>query len=212
MKSEVDHKFLILLLASVFNPAYLRTASSFRDTCQDVEIVTRKEWAARPFWRNWTMKLPVNHVIIQHTVTSFCYTKPQCIRKVQAMQNDHIDNQAWGDIAYNFIVGGDGRIYEGRGWSRTGTHSINFNTNSIGIAFIGNFMKDKPTKNMLDAVLNLIECGVQSGYLTPTREIHGHRDVGCTLSPGDKLYAIIRTWDNYKGGQIRDYDCQENRT
>jgi hypothetical protein len=29
----------------------------------------------------------------------------------------------WGDIAYNFMVGGDGAVYEGRGWDKQGAHS-----------------------------------------------------------------------------------------
>lgn len=32
------------------------------------------------------------------------------------MQTFHIESRGWGDIAYNFLVGGDGSIYVGRGW------------------------------------------------------------------------------------------------
>ncbi|KAG8176295.1 hypothetical protein JTE90_011279 [Oedothorax gibbosus] len=145
-----------------------------------------------------------------HTVSDPCRTKPQCMRNVQFLQDFHMDNRGWSDIGYSFMVGGDGRIYEGIGWTETGAHSINFNTNSIGVAFIGDYSEAEPSKKMLDATLNLIECGVKKGYLTPTREIHGHRDVTCTKSPGDKLYAIIRKWKNYKGGRIPKYDCSGN--
>ncbi|XP_054713387.1 peptidoglycan recognition protein 1-like isoform X2 [Uloborus diversus] len=116
--------------------------------------------------------------------------------------------RGWWDIGYNFLVGGDGRIYEGRGWNRTGAFSVNFNTNSIGLSFIGNFNNDVPTQSMVNAALNFIKCGVQKGTLTPTREIHGHKDVSCTESPGNKLYAVIRQWDNYKGGRMPLYNCK----
>ena len=37
------------------------------------------------------------------------------------IQNAHMGKK-WNDIGYNFIIGGDGRIYEGRGQHR-GAHS-----------------------------------------------------------------------------------------
>jgi N-acetylmuramoyl-L-alanine amidase len=38
----------------------------------------------------------------------------------------------WDDIGYNFLVGEDGNIYEGRGWTQTGAHCIGYNSKSIG--------------------------------------------------------------------------------
>lgn len=43
------------------------------------------------------------------------------------------------DIGYNFLIGGDGRIYEGLGFGIRGEHAPRYNSQSIGIAFIGNF-------------------------------------------------------------------------
>lgn len=36
-------------------------------------------------------------------------------------------------------VGGDGKVYEGRGWNKHGSHAIPYNGKSIGICFLGNF-------------------------------------------------------------------------
>ncbi|GFS90412.1 peptidoglycan recognition protein 1 [Trichonephila clavipes] len=118
-------------------------------------------------------------------------------------------NAGWWDIAYNFLVGGDGNIYEGRGWFHTGSHAVNYNTISLGLSFMGNFNKDEPNEAMLNATLNLIKCGVRKGYFSPTREIHGHRDVACTESPGDHLYAVIRNWEFFKGGRLPNYYCRK---
>ncbi|GIY81427.1 peptidoglycan recognition protein 1 [Caerostris darwini] len=196
--------FSILLCTAV-------SANDDHSTCDDVEIVKRNEWNARPSVRSKPMKLPIGHVIIEHTVSPPCKTKPQCARNIQFLQDYHLDYKGWGDIAYNFLIGGDGRVYEGIGWKNQGTHSINFNSMSVGIAFIGNYMEVTPNQTMIDAAVNLMKCGVKKGYMTPTYEVHGHRDVSCTLSPGDKLYTIIRTWDNYKGGRLPLYDCSESR-
>lgn len=43
-----------------------------------------------------------------------------------------MDVNGWSDIGYNFVVGEDGLVYEGRGWSTVGAHAPNFNSNSIG--------------------------------------------------------------------------------
>lgn len=54
-------------------------------------------------------------------------------------QNEHINNKKWSDIGYNFVVGEDGNVYEGRGWGKKGAHSIPFNSKSIGICIIGDY-------------------------------------------------------------------------
>lgn len=51
-----------------------------------------------------------------------------------------MNEKNWGDIGYNFVVGEDGNIYEGRGWSKHGAHSVSYNSKSIGICLIGNFV------------------------------------------------------------------------
>lgn len=38
-----------------------------------------------------------------------------------------------------FAVGGDGKVYEGRGYNKVGAHAPRFNGNSIGICLIGDW-------------------------------------------------------------------------
>lgn len=41
----------------------------------------------------------------------------------------------------SFLIGEDGLVYEGRGWNFTGAHADHvWNTMSIGISFMGNYM------------------------------------------------------------------------
>lgn len=54
-------------------------------------------------------------------------------------KNEHMNNKGWSDIGYNFVIGEDGNVYEGRGWGKKGAHSIPFNSKSIGICIIGNY-------------------------------------------------------------------------
>jgi len=66
----------------------------------------------------------------------------------------------WDDIGYNFLVGEDGNVYEGRGWDTVGTHAKGYNSKSIGIAFIGHFNDRIPNNAAINAAKQLISCGV----------------------------------------------------
>ena len=40
----------------------------------------------------------------------------------------------WNDIGYSFLVGGDGKVYEGRGWNHVRAHTSGYNSEGIGKA------------------------------------------------------------------------------
>ena len=136
-------------------------------------------------------------MIISHTVSDFCYTQSVCTKRVRLTQTYHIESQHWADIAYNFLVGGDGLVYVGRSWEYEGAHAFNWNNISIGISFIGTFNDLAPTKNQIFAAQKLIELGVKEGKITKDYILLGHRQVSKTLSPGDVLYKIIQTWPHW---------------
>lgn len=48
-------------------------------------------------------------------------------------------------IYFSFLVGGDGTVYEGRGWGIVGAHAKENNHDSVGIALLGNFNSKKNT-------------------------------------------------------------------
>ena len=53
-----------------------------------------------------------------------------------------MNHNNWSDIGYNFLVGEDGNVYEGRGWSKRGAHAPTYNAESIGICVIGDFTSE----------------------------------------------------------------------
>ena len=48
-------------------------------------------------------------------------------------------HKGWSDIGYSFLVGGDGNIYEGRGWDRVGAHTSGYNSVGLAWSYIGSF-------------------------------------------------------------------------
>lgn len=86
------------------------------------------------------LSLPVPFVVVHHGgMRKYCTTMGECAAIVRSYQNYHIDFNGWNDIGYNFLVGEDGNVYEGRGWEAVGAHAPTYNTRSIGICIIGDF-------------------------------------------------------------------------
>ena len=62
---------------------------------------------------------------------------------------------------------------------------------------IGDFTNRVPNDAALNAVKQLIKCAHDNHKITPNYTLRGHRDVGQTACPGDKLYELIKTWPHY---------------
>lgn len=50
-----------------------------------------------------------------------------------------MNSNGWDDIGYNFLVGEDGNVYEGRGWDNVGAHAKDFNSQSMGVCILGTY-------------------------------------------------------------------------
>ncbi|XP_057580552.1 peptidoglycan recognition protein 3-like isoform X2 [Hippopotamus amphibius kiboko] len=160
-------------------------------------IITRSAWKARQTHCR-AMKLPAKYVIIIHTVGATCNISMDCQIRIRDIQSYHMDTQDFCDIAYHFLVGQDGGVYEGVGWHIEGSHTYGYNDIALGIAFIGNFVEKPPNAAALEAAQNLIQCSVAKGHLAPNYLLVGHSDVSNVLSPGRALYNIIKTWPHFR--------------
>lgn len=117
-----------------------------------------------------------------------------------------MDKNGWSDIGYSFLIGGDGRVYEGRGWGVVGAHTRGYNSNGVAFSFLGDFSLNAPNAKMLDAANKLIQCGIAKGMISRSYSLHGHRDANCTACPGNALYDIVKTWPHFKG-RLKKFTC-----
>lgn len=120
-----------------------------------------------------------------------------CIEHVQDIQKFHIESRGFNDIAYNFLIAGDGFVYVGRGWDYQGAHTKGFNANTICIAFIGNFDKYSPIVSQLNQAQKLLEEGVKLNKIAANYNLYGQRQLTATQSPGTYLYNFIKTWPHW---------------
>lgn len=68
-----------------------------------------------------------------------------------------MDSNGWSDIGYSFLIGGDGNIYEGRGWNVLGAHTQGYNSVGYGVCFIGSFTDVLPEQVSVDIFFELAE-------------------------------------------------------
>ncbi|XP_053687820.1 peptidoglycan-recognition protein LC-like isoform X3 [Sabethes cyaneus] len=157
-----------------------------------LRIVTRNEWLAQPPKEDLELlKLPVHKVIIAHTATEGCSTQTACTYRMRFIQNIH-NEMDFGDIGYNFLIGGDGNVYEGRGWLKKGAFLVGQNSKSEGIAFIGDYQRKQPTADQMGLLDSLLANGTRSGFLVDDFKLYGARQWQATISPGDMLYEQLK--------------------
>ncbi|XP_013378923.1 uncharacterized protein LOC106150586 [Lingula anatina] len=167
-----------------------------------LQFMPRAGWGARhsqhvlePFHH-----LPLNTTIIYHTASIECTTNELCCSVIQKIQLDHMETfHHWDNIGYNFLIGEDGVVYEGRGWDFIGAHTPTWNKKSIGIAMIGNFCDHKPNNIAMEALINLLKYGVYLGKLDPNFSVLGQCQIRERQeSPGKYLYDVIRKWRHWR--------------
>lgn len=125
------------------------------------------------------------------------YFQSECVLRVRLIQMFHMESRGWNDIGYNFLVGGDGSAYYGRGWDQEGAHTLGYNKYAIGIAFIGTFNTKPPPRQQIEACQKLIKRGVALGKIAKDYKLFGHRQLSSTLSPGDKLFELLKEWPHF---------------
>ena len=163
-----------------------------------LRIVNRRTWLAQPpVKRSNPLQHPVPYVVILHTATESCYAQADCVFIVRHVQTFHIESNGWNDIGYSFLVGGDGNVYEGRGWDTEGAFALGYNRRAIGIAFIGTFVSELPVPKQLRAGQQLIDLGVKLGKIARDYKLLAHRQLSSTESPGLAFFELLKTWPHW---------------
>jgi N-acetylmuramoyl-L-alanine amidase len=195
-------------------------------------VVSRPAWGANEdlrFTNATTEKCtrtfyPTEKLIVHHTVT--VNDDPDPAATVRAIYYDHVVNRGFCDIAYNFLVSSSGQIFKGRysgpqntknqdtltgenaqGLGVTGGHTAGWNSGTMGIALLGNYVSTPITEPARQALVNHLAWEAErhgldplattaftnpSGGATKTApNISGHRDWTPTACPGENLYQTL---------------------
>ncbi|XP_017066752.1 peptidoglycan-recognition protein SD [Drosophila eugracilis] len=164
----------------------------------EVPIVTRAEWnATHPNGPLDSMETPLPRAVIAHTAGGGCTDDVTCSQAMRNLQSYQMNRLKFSDIGYHYLIGGNGKVYEGRSPNQKGAFAAPNNDGSLGIAFIGNFEEQSPTQEALNVANKLLEHAVKQAQILEDYKLMGHSQVSATRSPGKVLYSIIQQWPNW---------------
>ncbi|KAL4647374.1 peptidoglycan-recognition protein SC2-like [Arapaima gigas] len=166
--------------------------STTRASKKSLMLVSRNQWGAVMPLRKESLQDCAELAVIHHTALWSCCGPQDHLIQLRHIQKLHMQDRGFDDIGYNFLIGHDGTVYEGRGWGVIGAHAKGHNHNSVGIAFMGNFNDEAPSSAALSSIQQLLQCGVVLGHVHPTYTLLGHRDLGDTECPGHLLYKQLQ--------------------
>lgn len=193
----------------------METATQLTSTTVDYPLfVPREGWNAMEPTTPPVPTVPALVFVGKHTGGKTCATRAECVARVQEIQREDME-KGLADISYNFLIGGDGRIYTGRGW---GVQNEGRN-DSVDVALIGDFNVEVPTNDMVVLVRRLENKGPREGGLNYANyRAVNHNQTEPTDSPGVHLFARLASsgyfhyssavcYRNVSGGFEIDYQC-----
>lgn len=162
----------------------------------------RGDWQARNEYEIINLKLPVPYVLIGHSAMEHCTERYACIRNVMLIQSEHI-GKGWVDIGPNFLVGGNGLVFEGRGANVVGAMVRSWNLNGISVMFLGDYMTAEPIEAQFDHVKVLLQALVDKEILRPDYTMYGHCQVqGAVKPPGINLLRKLHTFEHWNSSNV----------
>ena len=183
-----------------------------------LRVVTRAAWGANESIVKGTTQYTgsVQALFVHHSAGSNSYSCSESPALLRGIQAYHVHSKGWNVIGYNVLVDKCGTLYEGRRGGITrpvlGAHTYGFNTDSAGIAVLGNYASIGVPAVTRIAIAQVaaykmsmygvypggrvtLTAGVTAKFPRGTRvsmaRISGHRDAVQTECPGNSLYAQI---------------------
>lgn len=160
------------------------------------------------------------HIIVHHSGSASVSDDFPAV--VRSYWDFHVNINGWDDIGYNWLIDGNGVVYEGRGSGTQGAHFSCMNAETTGICMIGNFETATPSPTAISTLEQLIAWEACDKMIVPAdssnhitsgallAHISGHRDgndlpnsCSNTVCPGENLYPLLPTIRQ----NVRDKAC-----
>lgn len=114
----------------------------------------------------------------------------QEVRRLEGIDAYH-RSLGWQGFGYSAMPCQSGRVYEGRGFFRSGAHTKGRNTKALAYVLPGNGDRTAMSDAAIDAAASWLREGVEAGALTEDFTLSGHRDYSSKSCPGDKVYPQL---------------------
>ena len=121
---------------------------------------------------------------------------------VDMIHNMHITERGWAGIGYHRYIRLDGTVYQGRPDNAIGAHCQGCNTNTLGIAFEGNYDQRSEMPEAQFKAWCEVKADLCNKY--GNMPVYGHREKGSSECPGtnfplNKVKAANFTNSNTQG-------------
>jgi hypothetical protein len=206
---------LLTGLRRAAHTAVVSVAPAWGASASQPRIHTRAEWGGNQCPTRGVHYGRVRAAVVHHTVTANEYTRDQVPAAMLAICRFHRNTNGWNDIGYNFVVDRFGRIWEGRDGgideAVLGAHAQGYNSQTTGIANLGEFTETPQSEAAIAAMARLIAWKLPNHGVRTTGTVRmtsaggasaryphgstrrfphiiGHRDTGLTACPGEQLY------------------------
>jgi N-acetylmuramoyl-L-alanine amidase len=163
------------------------------------KILPRSQWDHRSSYDELKVEnsnlLPAFNLIIHESSSPSCSNETMCSIQMRNILNFHMHSRGLKDIGFNFCIGNDGCVYEGRGWHQQSEGgNADYNLYSLSLCFIGTFDTILPSFRAFLTVQELILCGINKGFIAPHYALIGHRQISVQDSkdPGDALFRELK--------------------
>jgi hypothetical protein len=196
------------------------SAGVWSPTVTQPAIITRAQWGADESLRKDFAGYgqTIKAAFVHHTTGASGYSSADVPAMIRAIYAFHTQTNGWSDIGYNFLVDRFGRVFEGR-WGGMdqpviGAHTGGFNTDSVGVAALGDYELNAVPSTVVAAFGRIIgwKLGLYGrdpygrttltsgegdnnryplGQVVEFNVVSGHRDASNTLCPGKNLYPLL---------------------
>jgi hypothetical protein len=130
----------------------------------------------------------ITHVTLHHTGDARPLAPEDDVpAKLRALEAWGARERNWWDVPYHFLLGLDGRIYEGRDFRYAGETNTAYDPRGhFLISVVGNYERQEPTPAQLSAIADLMAWALREFDL-PLERIGGHYHYAETGCPGRHL-------------------------
>jgi hypothetical protein len=214
-----------LLAATALVGGRHRTVDALGPAVPAVEVLPGLRIYPREAWgADLPAKAPIQpetprFLLVHHTASPNNYANPiSVIRTTYMWHTSHDPTKGWPDVAYEFFVGRDGDVWEGRTGALAGPVMASATGGSQGFAqlvcMLGDFTSTVPTPAAQASLVKVLawmadRCGIDTapgattsfvsrgsqrwpaGTRVTTRTIAGHREMSYTGCPGDSFFPHI---------------------
>jgi len=156
-----------------------------------INVIGRERWAqAPPVLSDINPMGKVWRITIHHEAReSYDPSWVASVLRLRGIQKAHFQN-GWADIGYHYLIDCKGRIWEGRSLKYQGAHVRDNNEGNVGIALLGDFNEQYPTKEQKESLRRLVDY-LRASYNVSKRRVYTHGELVTTECPGAHLQAFV---------------------